>query len=613
MPGGANDTELFWQLLVQGRDVHTTVPPDRFDLDAHFDPTGKLENSTDTPYGNFIDHPGQFDPGFFNMSPRENRNAGLVFETTPWLKQEGKKRYAIVNSFGAHGGNTTLLLEDAPEKLTAKTTLSDHIKTHIIAISAKSKASLRGNIEDLLAYLDQATPENNLLGNISYTLVARRIHHSRRIAASVSNIDQLREFLKSSLETSDDSIWADMALTIGKHLYKRLNPGAEEVDMNISNVEVLESQIPHNYNSVNVKPQLIQVEGDIDLAEASTEISWYTLTADGNRSDHAFASATVYYEDAKVWQAQMVYQLFQNVVDYADRYQGMQSVVLHGLEAFAEVELVADHHGSWHTPPHWIDSVFQMAGFVMNSSDITNTREFFYITPGWQELRLAKPLEAGQSYQSYVHMFPSEEEPNTFLGDIYALQAGNIVGVCEGIKFRKIPRVLMSHLFSGGSKQPQPSHVPPEKRGGVQAHAEGRIMPVKRVQSSHKPAAIHTHESPQPSPVSHHIPDLSPASLPDQTPKTTPTLEVTTKGQDIEAKQQPEVVIKCLGLLARETGIDVKDFTDDASFNEMGIDSLMSLVLSEKLLREVGVEVKSSTFLECPTVGEFTEWLTQYH
>jgi hypothetical protein len=71
MPGGANDTDLFWQLLVEGRDVHTTVPPDRFDLEAHFDPTGKIENSTDTPYGNFIDSPGQFDPGFFNMSPRE--------------------------------------------------------------------------------------------------------------------------------------------------------------------------------------------------------------------------------------------------------------------------------------------------------------------------------------------------------------------------------------------------------------------------------------------------------------------------------------------------------------------------------------------------------------
>ena len=71
MPGGANDPELFWELLEQGRDVHTTVPADRFDLETHFDPEGKVENATQTPYGNFMDRPGFFDAGFFNMSPRE--------------------------------------------------------------------------------------------------------------------------------------------------------------------------------------------------------------------------------------------------------------------------------------------------------------------------------------------------------------------------------------------------------------------------------------------------------------------------------------------------------------------------------------------------------------
>jgi Beta-ketoacyl synthase, N-terminal domain len=71
MPGGANDNEHFWKLMVEGRDVHTQVPADRFDLSTHYDPTGKTENATETPFGNFIDKPGMFDAGFFNMSPRE--------------------------------------------------------------------------------------------------------------------------------------------------------------------------------------------------------------------------------------------------------------------------------------------------------------------------------------------------------------------------------------------------------------------------------------------------------------------------------------------------------------------------------------------------------------
>jgi asperthecin polyketide synthase len=71
LPGGANNNELFWKLMEDRRDVHTTVPADRFDLHTHFDPTGKTPNATETPFGNFIDNPGFFDAGFFNMSPRE--------------------------------------------------------------------------------------------------------------------------------------------------------------------------------------------------------------------------------------------------------------------------------------------------------------------------------------------------------------------------------------------------------------------------------------------------------------------------------------------------------------------------------------------------------------
>ena len=71
MPGGANNTEKFWQLLESGLDVHRRIPADRFDVDSHYDPSGKQVNTSHTPYGCFIDEPGLFDAPFFNMSPRE--------------------------------------------------------------------------------------------------------------------------------------------------------------------------------------------------------------------------------------------------------------------------------------------------------------------------------------------------------------------------------------------------------------------------------------------------------------------------------------------------------------------------------------------------------------
>ena len=71
MPGGATDTEKFWDLLENGLDVHRKVPADRFNVETHYDPAGKRVNASHTPYGCFIDEPGLFDAAFFTMSPRE--------------------------------------------------------------------------------------------------------------------------------------------------------------------------------------------------------------------------------------------------------------------------------------------------------------------------------------------------------------------------------------------------------------------------------------------------------------------------------------------------------------------------------------------------------------
>ena len=85
----ADNLESLWSLLEQGLDVHRKVPPDRFDVDAHYDPTGKRKNTTHTPYGCFIEEPGLFDPRFFNVSPRE------AYQTDPM------GRLALVTAYEA--------------------------------------------------------------------------------------------------------------------------------------------------------------------------------------------------------------------------------------------------------------------------------------------------------------------------------------------------------------------------------------------------------------------------------------------------------------------------------------------------------------------------------
>ncbi|KAJ5376265.1 hypothetical protein N7509_013151 [Penicillium cosmopolitanum] len=69
-PGG-QDLEEFWDTLATGKDMHRSVPTDRFDVKDFLDPSGIKQNTSRTPFGCFIDNLGHFDANLFNVSPRE--------------------------------------------------------------------------------------------------------------------------------------------------------------------------------------------------------------------------------------------------------------------------------------------------------------------------------------------------------------------------------------------------------------------------------------------------------------------------------------------------------------------------------------------------------------
>ncbi|KAG6078310.1 hypothetical protein E4U33_000754, partial [Claviceps sp. LM78 group G4] len=100
LPGGATDTEKFWDILVKGLDVSRKVPADRFDIETHYDPTGKQMNKSMTQYGCFIDEPGLFDAPFFNMSPREAQT------TDPQMRLALVTAYEALEQAGYVGNRT---------------------------------------------------------------------------------------------------------------------------------------------------------------------------------------------------------------------------------------------------------------------------------------------------------------------------------------------------------------------------------------------------------------------------------------------------------------------------------------------------------------------------
>lgn len=70
-PGGANTPEAFWDLLQNGVDAISEVPPDRWKIEEYFDPDPDKPGKMSTRWGGFIKDVDLFDAQFFGIAPRE--------------------------------------------------------------------------------------------------------------------------------------------------------------------------------------------------------------------------------------------------------------------------------------------------------------------------------------------------------------------------------------------------------------------------------------------------------------------------------------------------------------------------------------------------------------
>ncbi|ESZ98980.1 putative polyketide synthase [Sclerotinia borealis F-4128] len=413
------------------------------------------------------------------------------------------------------------------------------------------------------------------------------------------------------------SIHADIAFTLGQYLLKKLRPKSKNTHMNVANLEVLKGLIAKKDTTT---PQLIQVSITVeDIDSGVADIAWYNVT--NGEVYEQFAGANIYFGNAETALASwvpmthliqgrietlerlaeegvanrlshnMAYLLFaSNLVDYADKYRGMQSVVLHGFEAFADITLTTEKGGVWTIPPYFIDSLAHLAGFIMNVSDAGDIKNNFCVTPGWGSLQFAKALVAGGKYRSYVKMIPTPEDPNIYHGDIFILQNYIIIGMCGAIKFRRYPRLLLNRFFSAPDEDAT-------KHGAAAAPA--KVQSPKSVIKALAPKPV-----PSPIPDSQAAPEIV-----KEAPVATNPVAIAILAVD----DSNSTAVKAMVLVATEAGLDVSELQDNINFASLGVDSLMSLVIAEKFRDELGVTVNGSLFLEYPTVGDLRAWLLEYY
>ncbi|EAQ85350.1 hypothetical protein CHGG_09364 [Chaetomium globosum CBS 148.51] len=455
------------------------------------------------------------------------------------------------------------------------------------------------------------------------------------VATSISKENQMSNYHhKLQLTTCIWSIRADIAWTLGKYLANKLQPKrkATVADINVGKLVVSEGLVAQKNTKV---PQLIQVSittPDIDSGVAQME--WHLVTNDGLSliEEEPFVSAQTGYGRGGDWLSSwsplqhliqgrieelsrlavtgvanrfshnMAYLLFaNNLVDYAEKYRDMRSVVLPGLEANAEITIPDGHEGGvWTVPPFFLDSVCHLAGFVINVSDAVDTKKNFCVTPGWESVRISRPLAAGGKYRSYL----CQDDP-------------------DGGRPRGVPRRRLHHARRRDHR-PHPSHeVPPLPPRAAKPFLLGRRHPhpprnthpsttkgcstsLATPAAAPPPRAAAPKPKPQPAPARAPAPTPPPIPVPKPAPTPAPIIAAAPASNN-------SIATKTMALLAAEAGLEASDLDDDASFANLGVDSLMSLVIAEKLREQLGITVNGSLFMEYPTVGDLRAWLVEYY
>ena len=401
-----------------------------------------------------------------------------------------------------------------------------------------------------------------------------------------------------------------MAFTVAKRILEKGLPNSANIGINVADFEYHQPVVKH-HNPVEAQPIVVSAEADLKIGQAY--IKWYNPA-----KDLWYCHASIFYEDPSSWLStwsrsaglvksriavlndlavsgnadklttNLAYSLFGKLVGYSDMYRTMKSVILNEDEAVAQVEFPADTAGTWTVPPHFIDGCVSLSGFILNGGTHFDNTKYFYITPSWKSMRFAKPLAPGGRYLAYVRMVPAEN--HNFVGDVYILQGDEIVGVVEAIVFTQWPRVMLDRFFS-----------PPPTKAASQAPDASQVA--LKLTSLGSSATTSKTQSVQPSSFASDSKVVTGLSSP-------PSLARSVQSQESECESPPpnapasDLVVHAFEIIAEELAIDVRMLTDDGFIADFGLDSLMSLVLSQRLREELKIEIRDAFFLEVSTFRE---------
>lgn len=208
----------------------------------------------------------------------------------------------------------------------------------------------------------------------------------------------------------EQSLYADMALTIADYVHKQLNSDSAKADLNACNMKVEKPLIAQADG-----PQLFRVSGAYDASTSKIDFDFYSVTLEGKKIV-THATCSVIFESAESWLAGWqrsqfmvqsrieslmkglkdnettdlfkrgtAYKLFGGLINYGYKYRGMEEVIINNAELEATSSVVFQTNNTdekFYCSPYRIDSVAHISGFVMLGNENANPTKEVYISHG---------------------------------------------------------------------------------------------------------------------------------------------------------------------------------------------------------------------------------------
>ena len=423
-------------------------------------------------------------------------------------------------------------------------------------------------------------------------------------------LDSILGHVVDGLTICPTSVFGDMALSLAKYVYMKLNPNKKVPDLSLMNMEITHAVVVTGKNP----DQIIRA-----TAEASTQSDMVNIkftSHDGK--PHENGGCQVRFGDNSQWKSDLsrtlfllssrmdslkaspeahalrkpvVYKLFSNLVDYGDAYQGIQEVVMDSdfRDAVSRVKFQPKTAaGNFMCNPYWLDNIVQVAGFMLNCA-LKYPEDVAFLSLGFDVWRLFEDLSETKTYHTYV-CIEEPDQKGVLTGDAYVFSDNKLVSAVTGIKFQKMKKTVLGSLLRQG--MPSSSRAPTAPKAITTEAVAERIQKTghTRVQSESQRSDL--------SETSGFI-DSQFSTPPHEESMTPASSAASCAGGD-----GPDISDIFFKAVASESGADPSELEPDTLFADLGIDSLMAITVMATVRNSTGVELAGTFFMDHPTVAE---------